>query len=415
MHSWPWTRPMPVMMPAQGASLSYMSRAASCDSSRNGEPASSRVRTRSRGSSLPRATCLARAASPPPCAPWSIFARKSSTSADIAPALVRNSAERALRLVFSVLMGRRQEEWNRRRYGGPGSRARKKHYSNHPAAGPYPASILYVRAVSIDSVCGSVAAPASAISPLAMLPLDRLAADATRWGAGQLRDEGHMLGFLEAGDTLADELDQIFGAHPFSGLARAHRLDRLPPVRIRHAEHHRFGDRRMFENRAFDFGRIYVLAAGFDQFLGGRAARIPNVTVLVEASHVARVVPAVAKRERVVRIAVPIALKYHRPAHHDLAGLTVGQGLIQVVDHRHGAENRRPPRRSGTVAEWRERHPSRYFRLTVRSTETSVRGSSLEALDGVRLVQAGYHAQAGQVGAGLGRLVEQSPQHRRKF
>ena len=43
-----------------------MPKAASGDSSRNGAPGSSSISTRSRGSNLPRATCLARAASPPP-------------------------------------------------------------------------------------------------------------------------------------------------------------------------------------------------------------------------------------------------------------------------------------------------------------------------------------------------------------
>ena len=61
------TRPMPVMMPADGTSPSYMPWAASADSSRNGVPGSSSPSTRSRGSSLPRDGCRARglAALPP--------------------------------------------------------------------------------------------------------------------------------------------------------------------------------------------------------------------------------------------------------------------------------------------------------------------------------------------------------------
>ncbi len=57
---------MPVITPALGAASSYMPCAASGDSSRKGVPGSSSICTRSRGSSLPRAVCLARAASPPP-------------------------------------------------------------------------------------------------------------------------------------------------------------------------------------------------------------------------------------------------------------------------------------------------------------------------------------------------------------
>ena len=53
-------------IPAPGASPSYMPCAASGESSRNGAPGSSRRSTRSRGSSLPRDVCRARAFSPPP-------------------------------------------------------------------------------------------------------------------------------------------------------------------------------------------------------------------------------------------------------------------------------------------------------------------------------------------------------------
>ena len=56
------------MSPAAGHSSSYMPRAASGDSSRNGEPGSSRCSSRSRGSSLPRARWRWRAGSGPPSA-----------------------------------------------------------------------------------------------------------------------------------------------------------------------------------------------------------------------------------------------------------------------------------------------------------------------------------------------------------
>ena len=62
-------------------------KAASGASSRNGVPGSSSICTRSRGSSLPRAVCLARAASPPPWATRSMWVRRSSTSARMAVAL----------------------------------------------------------------------------------------------------------------------------------------------------------------------------------------------------------------------------------------------------------------------------------------------------------------------------------------
>src|SRR5438552_14261281 len=88
------------MMPAPGASSSYTPNAASCDSSRKGEPVSSSRRRRSRGSSFPRATCFARAGSSPPCAARSTLARRSATSAAIVRAFAWNSCERG----FSLLL-----------------------------------------------------------------------------------------------------------------------------------------------------------------------------------------------------------------------------------------------------------------------------------------------------------------------
>jgi len=81
-------------MPAQGASSLYMPNAASCENSRKGEPGSSRLRTRSRGSNLPREVWRSRDVSPPPISATATFARKSATSAAMASLLVLNSAER---------------------------------------------------------------------------------------------------------------------------------------------------------------------------------------------------------------------------------------------------------------------------------------------------------------------------------
>src|SRR5258706_5224565 len=88
------------MMPAPGGSSSYTRNAGSWESSRNGDPGSSSRRRRSRGSSFPRAACLARAASSPPCAARSILERRSATSAAIAPEFAWNSSERG----FSLLL-----------------------------------------------------------------------------------------------------------------------------------------------------------------------------------------------------------------------------------------------------------------------------------------------------------------------
>ena len=86
---------MPVTIPAAGTSPPYRPKAASCENSRNGEPGSISAATRSRGSSLPRATWRSRATAPPPCETSATLARRSSTRPRIAAALAANSAERA--------------------------------------------------------------------------------------------------------------------------------------------------------------------------------------------------------------------------------------------------------------------------------------------------------------------------------
>src|SRR5471032_2499251 len=93
-HSCPAILPMPVITPAPGASSLYMPYAASCDSSRNGVPGSSNWAMRSRGSSLPRDTCLSREACPPPNAIFATFSFRSATSNSSAAAFARNSSLR---------------------------------------------------------------------------------------------------------------------------------------------------------------------------------------------------------------------------------------------------------------------------------------------------------------------------------
>src|SRR6266568_3152866 len=81
-----------------------MPKAASCESSRKGEPGSSSRRRRSRGSNFPRARCFACAASSPPCAARSTLARRSATSAASARAFAWNSSEPGLSFVFMAGM-----------------------------------------------------------------------------------------------------------------------------------------------------------------------------------------------------------------------------------------------------------------------------------------------------------------------
>src|SRR5919106_6446371 len=103
-------------MPAAGTSPPYMLIAASCESSRNGVPGSSKALIRSRAKSLPRARCLCRASSDPPWATSASFCRRSSTRARIAPALARNSSLRTSR--FDLIADTSHQHVRHPRAGG---------------------------------------------------------------------------------------------------------------------------------------------------------------------------------------------------------------------------------------------------------------------------------------------------------
>src|SRR5579863_1609562 len=120
-HSRPSTTPMPVTMPADGASSRYISQAASAENSRNGDRGSSSRRTRSRAGILSRATCRAIASAPPPAITFVVRSRSSPTSAMKCSRFAANSDEAAsIRLSITakavVLLPRaRREEITRAR------------------------------------------------------------------------------------------------------------------------------------------------------------------------------------------------------------------------------------------------------------------------------------------------------------
>src|SRR5690242_20017611 len=85
---------MPAIIPAEGASPSYMSYAASWPISRNGAPGSSRPSPRSRGRSLPGATWAPRDLRSPPCGLSVALARRSAIWPSSASRLLRKSSDR---------------------------------------------------------------------------------------------------------------------------------------------------------------------------------------------------------------------------------------------------------------------------------------------------------------------------------
>jgi len=76
-------------------------------------------------------------------------------------------------------------------------------------------------------------------------------------------------------------------------------------------------------------------------------AGVPEIAVLIEVAVIAGVMPAVAEGVRVLRVALPMALKYGRPARDDLAGLTGRGRLIVLIDDIGLGEQVGPARKPG--------------------------------------------------------------------
>src|SRR4051794_33385788 len=90
------------------------------------------------------------------------------------------------------------------------------------------------------------------------------AQDLARRVARQGFDEIHRFRRLEAGDALPREADYVRRRRLLAGLHHHDRFYRLAPLLIGHADHGDFGDVGMVADRAFDLGRIDILAAGDD-------------------------------------------------------------------------------------------------------------------------------------------------------
>src|SRR5574337_62687 len=301
MQSTPLTRPMPAISPAQGAASRYMPCAASGAISRNGVPGSSSMRTRSRGRSLPRAVCLARAASPPPAAARSICSRRSSTSARIAAALAWNSALRGLRRVAILLMSRGfvlldvlvDVLLKERR--GPGRAAR-----------------VLSGAVSGGLLLGEAELGLHLVANLELL---ELAGHRHREAAHELDVARHL---VVRDLTLAERAHLVFG-ELLAGLGDDPRAQLFAEARVRPADPLHVLHLRVPVQELLDLARVDVLAAADHHVLD--AADDVDVALGVHRREIAGVQPAVlVDRLGGARLVFPVAVHHAVAAGAELAG-----------------------------------------------------------------------------------------------
>src|SRR6058998_3387475 len=142
--------------------------------------------------------------------------------------------------------------------------------------------------------------------------LDRLAVHRSVGGAGQRVGERHRVRALEAGDLRPHEVAHLLGRVPVGGPHFDDRLDRFTPLDVGNPEDAHTTDAVHLHDHGLDLGGIHVLAAGLDQLFLRLAADVVEPAFVVEAAHVAGVMPAVAQGVRGhVRLA-EVALEHHR-------------------------------------------------------------------------------------------------------
>src|SRR5436190_13147031 len=122
---------------------------------------------------------------------------------------------------------------------------------------------------------------------------------------------------------------QLVRVNLLARLQHDERLDLLPQALVRHADDRRQRDRRMREERLFDFAGVHVEPAPQNHVLLAIDDR--QIAVGVELTDIARAKPAAALRVR-GRIRVPVVALHHvGPVSHDLAALAGRDRLVVLV------------------------------------------------------------------------------------
>src|SRR6185312_2155835 len=114
--------------------------------------------------------------------------------------------------------------------------------------------------------------------------------------ARNLGHEQYLLGSFVGRQPLTHQPDEILAVDRCTGGDGGH--DRLAVDGVRDREHRAVGDARMTVQHAFDFGRCDLKSAHLDHFL--RPVGDAEPALVVEASHITSLVPAVDDGGRVV-------------------------------------------------------------------------------------------------------------------
>src|SRR5258705_13728088 len=130
------------------------------------------------------------------------------------------------------------------------------------------------------------------------------------------------------GDPFATQVEYFGAVARLAWAAKAHRLYRLAPMRVRYAEHTRFLNRRMSAEDGLDLCGIDILAAGLDQvFL---AVDENERAVLLTPQQVAGMEPTALEHLGVSRIVIEIAGHDARAPHYAFARLA-DRHLVHVL------------------------------------------------------------------------------------
>src|SRR5688572_29120630 len=147
----------------------------------------------------------------------------------------------------------------------------------------------------------------------------------------QLAHEHDVVRHPPLGDLALVELEQLVPGDLLPGLFHGHDDRPLVPLRMLHADHGRFGDRRMGDGDVLEVDGADPFPAGLDHVL--RAVGDLDVAFGIDVHHVAGGEPALL--ERIAAFALEIALDHPWAAHMEVPDrLSVPRKLAAVLAHR---------------------------------------------------------------------------------
>jgi hypothetical protein len=160
---------------------------------------------------------------------------------------------------------------------------------------------------------------------------DLIAINGSVFGSGQLVNEFDQSRFFVPGYMITHKLNETPGIQFVSVPANTYCFDAFSKLGITDPDDAGLGHFRMLENDLFHLGREHILSAGLNQLLFRFAALENQMSIFIDLSQVAGVVPAVTKGIGIDLILIPIAQKDQWTLDYDFSCFSSRQLIAGLI------------------------------------------------------------------------------------